>query len=131
MSMRFEPEVEQKMIAALPQGLITVFKQVRRHDGRYRPMFRGGRFRVGVNFADTRKTCYIVKNNSLGQEYQSGFHSYRDVIAMQTTGTYRFCIKYQIFKRNITAIGMEGNNVVYVTDQIISPSLRDESAIVL
>ncbi len=121
---RFKPEVEKKMIAKLPVGLITVYKVVSKDDGHYSTDIRGIRYRVGLNHANT--------NHRLGgrnHEYDSGYHSF---VTMH--GAYKWSgsvyLKMQIRKEWITAIGRQAGCIVYVTDRIISPSLRDKSAVV-
>jgi hypothetical protein len=43
----------------------------------------------------------------------------------------RVIVKFQIRKEWIKEIGIEGNGCIcYVTDRIVSPSLRDKSSIV-
>ncbi len=130
LDMRFKPEVEKKMIAKLPDGLITVYRRVKAHRGRaYRSLFfTAKQLRAGMNKA------WISHNiGRLLYLYDSGYHSFRVVGAakywhrnMHATQV----IKFQIRKEWITAIGKQKSRVVYVTDRIISPSLRDKSAVV-
>ena len=126
LDMRFEPEVEKKMIAKLPDGLITVYKVVRVKENRYKPLcfWDAANFKTGMNKAE------VVKINSWYLAYFSGYHSFRAVSGRRMFDKRDPCIKFQIRKKWIAAIGTQEGHVVYVTDRIISPSLRDKSAVV-
>lgn len=120
---RFKPETEKKMIAKLPDGLITVYKIVRKKNSSYHPLFWGSRFRVGLNHA---KACAHYSNFR-------GFHVFKTQRGAMNSYTFisrRAVVKMQIRRGWITAIGRHGGCLGYVTDRIISPSLRDKSAIV-
>ncbi len=126
---RFKPEVEKKMIAKLPDGLITVYRVVRRQDSRYKAVFAGFVFKIGLNHAK------LSRSTRLGlAKYKPGFHSFKTVCGTDLiwfSNSIRVqTIKYHIRKEWITAIGTEKGYHVYVTDRIISPSLRDKSAVV-
>lgn len=125
---RFKPEVEKKMIAKLPGGLITVYKITAKRRSRYIGPCRGTRFRIGLNCAST---CHSITDWRDTVGYQSGYHSFtRARSARKWWGRGYSVIKFQIRKGWITAIGKQDGCIVYVTDRIISPSLRDKSAIV-
>ena len=131
LDMRFEPEVEKKMIAELPDGLITVYKHVAKKKRAYYALRAPLRFRVGINVANTSVTLDTGKGYD---SYDSGYHSLKTDAIMKryaelNTGPEPF-IKFQIRKQWITAIGKQSRCVVYVTDRIISPSLKDKSAVV-
>lgn len=126
---RFKPETEQKMIAKLPDGLITVYRIVRRQDSKYKAVFAGSVFKIGLNCAR------VSTSDRLGlAKYEPGFHSFKTVHGTDRAWFRGFigvqAVKYQIRKEWITAIGTEKGCHVYVTDRIISPSLRDKSAVV-
>ncbi len=132
---RFKPEVEKKMIAKLPDGLITVYRMVTRHDGRYFPLFNSGRFHVGLNHANTRTAITICRG---GTKYPAGYHSFTSIKDLRNWRELEYWperrfVKFRIRKSWITAIGKQvhlGNEmIVYVTDRIISPSLRDKTAV--
>ncbi len=127
---RFKPEVEKKMIAKLPDGLITVYRVVRLQDSRYKAVFAGSVFKVGLNHAKVSKSCRV----HIPTKYKPGYHSFETSRDADLAWFRSFIgvgtIKYQIRKEWITAIGKEGGHLVYVTDRIISPSLRDKSAVV-
>ncbi len=135
LDMRFKPEVEKKMIAKLPDGLITVYRMVTKHEGHYHPLFNPGRFRVGLNRANTRGSITICRG---GSKYHAGYQSFTTLEDLRKWRDLRDFperrfVKFQIRKVWITAIGRQkhlGNSLlVYVTDRIISPSLRDKSAV--
>ena len=126
---RFKPEVEKKMIAKLPDGLITVYRVVRRQDSRYKAVFAGSVFKVGLNHAK------VSNSSQLGlAKYEPGYHSFKTRHGTDCAWFRNWIgvrpVKYQIRKEWITAIGTEKGCHVYVTDQIISPSLRDKKAVV-
>lgn len=123
LDMRFKPEVEKKMIAKLPDGLITVYRYVDHKNGKYISPFRGCRFRVGINHANTK--CVICNR------YPSGYHSFKSLRGAKKSWLHRHAllVKFQMRKGWITTVGID-DALVYVTDRIISPSLRDKSAVV-
>ena len=122
---RFKPEVEKKMLSKLPDGLITVYKVVRLIGSHYCTEFNHGRFRVGLNRVTSQ-----VRLGRGDYVYFSGYHSFCTKV-----GVYKWrgqhIVKMQIRKEWITAIGKQDGCTVYVTDRIISPSLRDKSAVVV
>lgn len=132
LDMRFKPEVEKKMIAKLPDGLITVYKVVNKTGKHYRPVLFGVAFKTGVNKANTGMNIEVGRTLQVDNKYESGYHSFRAVWGSRRWAKYswRRRIKMKIRKKWITAIGKQGGAVVYVTDRIISPSLRDKSAVV-
>lgn len=129
LDMRFKPEVEKKMIAKLPDGLITVYRIVRLEHSRYRAVFARSVFKVGLNRAIVSISCRLGL-----AKYKPGFHSFKTVHGTDRAWFRGFigvrAVKYQIRKEWITAIGTEKGCHVYVTDRIISPSLRDKKAVV-
>lgn len=136
LDMRFKPEVEKQMIAKLPNGLITVYRMVAKHDGRYHPLFNLGRFTIGLNRANTRASITISRG---GRKYHAGYHSFTSIEDLRKWRVLenfpeRRYVKFQIAKDWITAIGKQWHGqhklLVYVTDRIISPSLRNQTAVV-
>ena len=128
---RFKPEVEKKMIAKLPDGLITVFRQVKRLHGRYRSVRFGSRsFRNGINRACTKTKLHAANRKGC---YNAGYHSLKTNAYMKKYPELNTLespyIKFQIRKEWITAIGKQSGYTIYVTDRIISPSLRDKSVV--
>ena len=130
---RFKPEVEKKMITALPDGLITVFRWVEiKNTGGYKALWTEYSFYAGLNRATYSRLGGQKKLNGL---YKAGFHSYRSKLSAKRAGPNKSAccvvlIRAQIRKEWIGAIGKSGRCIVYVTDRIISPSSRDKSAIV-
>ena len=125
---RFTPEVEKKMIAKLPDGLITVYKAAFIKNCHILSWLRGRRYKVGENVAKDTSGRYGIR-----PRYGIGFHSFCTLRGLQAY--LGVCggllhIKFQIRKEWITAIGKQHGHIVYVTDRIISPSLRDKSAVV-
>ena len=127
LDMRFKPEVEKKMIAKLPDGLITVYKAAVIKNNRIFSWLRGRRYNTGNN-----KAKNLSRRYELPLWYGIGFHSFVTLYGIKkylcAVATLHY-IKFQIRKEWITAIGKQGNCIVYVTDEIISPSLRDKSAV--
>ncbi len=132
LTMRFKPEVEKKMIAKLPDGLITVYRVIHKYRSVYKSLFWNTAFRIGVNHANTTTTIFTRGAKS---SYKSGYHSFVTLQGvhgwwhLDSAGTTRKCVKFQIRKEWITAIGRQNGCIVYATDRIISPSLRDKSAV--
>lgn len=128
LDMRFKPEVEKKMIAKLPDGLITVYKAAFIKNGRILSWLRERRYIAGEHKAKNLSAKY---DNP--PWYGIGFHSFVTLRGIKNylcaVDTLHY-IKFQIRKEWITAIGKQGGCIVYVTDRIISPSLRDKSAVV-
>ena len=133
LNVRYSKEIEKQMIARLPDGLITVYRVVKRKStGAYHSIFYTTSFRKGMNLADTSRGA----GSGIGR-YSAGYHSFR---AKTGASSYRerpeLCVKFQIRKEWITAIGTQmgsgwkRSGVCYVTDRVIAPSCRDKSAIV-
>ncbi len=131
---RFKPEVEKKMIAELPDGLITVYRVVDKIRGRYESPYFGRKFRVGLNHAKTKIRIALRYPPGTKDTYSPRFHSFAKMCELRRWGRLslrcRTYVKFQIRKEWITAIGKQNSYLVYVTDRIISPSLRDKSAVV-
>ncbi len=124
---RFKPEVEKTMIAKLPDGLITVYKAAVVKNSHIFSWLRGRRFDTGKN-----KAIDLSSRNEPSPWYGVGFHSFVTLYGIKKylhAGGALHYIKFQIRKEWITAIGKQENCIVYVTDRIISPSLKDKSAI--
>ena len=132
LTMRFKSEVEKKMIAKLPDGLITVYKVVNKTGKYYYPVLFGVTFKTGMNKADTSVNIEISRTLQVDNKYESGYHSYRALWGTQCWAkcSWRRRVKMKIRKKWITAIGKQAGAVVYVTNRIISPSLKDKSALV-
>ncbi len=128
LDMRFKPEVEKKMIAELPDGLITVYKAVFIRNGRLSSWLRQRPYSVGENKAKDLSPEY-----DRPPSYGIGFHSFATLRGLRkylnAAGDLHL-VRFQIRKEWITAIGKQKKCIVYVTDRIISPSLRDKSALV-
>ena len=125
---RLKHEVEKEKINALPDGFITVYKRVQMDNGSYVPSIRGGRFRVGLNNA--KNTAITL--GYCGHRYLAGFHSFKTRRGVRNWGANtRWCphVKFQIRKEWIVAIGRQDGCICYVTDRIVAPSLKDESAV--
>ena len=131
---RFKPEVEKKMIAKLPDGLIAVYRVVDKLFGRYESPYFGRRFRVGLNYAKTKHRIALLHPPGTKDTYSPKFHSFVKLRDLRCWGRLslhcRTHIKCHIRKEWITAIGKQNSYLIYVTDRIISPSLRDKSAVV-
>lgn len=129
LDMRFKPEVEKKMIAKLPDGLITAYRSVRKRNSYYIALWRKTRFCVGLNHA-----CTDQQISCGPRSYQAGYHSFVTKHGLRKYARNPFAeevlVTSQIRKEWITAIGKQGGCIVYVTDRIISPSLRDKPAVV-
>ena len=124
---RFKPEVEKKMIAKLPDGLITVYKAAFIKSNHIASWLCGRRYNTGKN-----KAIDLSDRND-PPWYGVGFHSFVTLYGIKkylTALDTLHHIKFQIRKEWITAIGKQGGCIVYVTDRIISPSPSDKSAIV-
>ena len=126
---RFKPEVEKSKIAKLPNKPITVYRYVKIGPVRYRALYTKYYFKNGINVAKASKTGGQTNLRGL---YKPGFHSYKTRAGAKWVNSFRGCtlIKAQIRKEWIIAIGKHNGCIVYVTDKITSPSLRDKSAIV-
>ena len=128
---RFNRETEKRMIAALPDGLIPVYRTVTRPYNRaFHAVFSFYTYYAGMN----RNQPCRSDGRALISEYKPGFHSFRamsmalrsEIRSRRTT----YVIKAHIRKEWITAIGKTDGAVIYVTNRVFSPSCRDESAIV-
>ena len=123
---RFKPVVQKRMIAKLPDGLIAVYKITAKRRSRYVGPCRDTRFRVGQNKANTQEEI-----RAWNVVYQAGYHSFaRAKSARKWWGSSYLLVRFHIRKEWITDIGTEVGCIVYVTNRIISPSLRDKSAVV-
>jgi len=127
--MTFKKKTQKRMKSKLPNGLITVYKVVNKYRGSYHPLCYGGRFRVGLNTA-RNQDIYDVDN-------LWGFHSFKTKSAAKKLfrrgwiTSYRELVKFQIRKTWIKEIGKETCGCIcYITDRIVSPSLRDKSSVV-
>ena len=117
---QFKPETIKKRKAALPKGLITVYKIVQRYTGRYRSIMRSFNYRKGLNVATGDSDLML---------YDPGFHSYTTERGARQSGWRGVIVKFQIRKTWITTMGVD-HGMCYITDRIICPSVNDESAIV-
>ncbi len=125
---RFSPEVEKKRIAKLPDGLITVYKAAFITDSHICSWLRERRYIVGQNEAKDLSDWH-----DRPPRYGIGFHSFATLRGLKrylNPVETLHLIKFQIRKEWITAIGKQKKCIVYVTDRIISPSLKDKKAVV-
>lgn len=133
LDMRFKPEVEKKMIAKLPDGLITVYRWVTvKTGGGYKALWTDYSFSAKLNRATRSVASGQMELNGL---YEPGFHSYKSKRGAKWAGAGKnwgrqLLIKARIRKEWIGAIGKSGRCIVFVTDRIMSPSSRDKSAVV-
>ena len=122
----YDDQKKKRMLDALPDGWIEVYKVVRKQwrTGRYGSLCQGSRlFRAGTNLSQT--SCFIPIGWGL-TSYMSGYHSFRaKSTARDWCGTR---IRCYIRKEWITDIGSQ-DGVVYVTNRIKMPSHKDETAL--
>lgn len=120
----YSKEKQQRILDKLP-NVIEVYKTVNYHNGGYRALFRNFRFLTGSN-----KAKGTTRDVDFGR-YRAGFHSFKSLHGAKRWGWYRkVIVKCKIKKAWITAVGCQGDSVVFVTNKIIMPSPRTKDKIV-